>query len=102
MSKIQGLNHTRMEREPVEKAFVEVWRKLNIESSGPINDFPYRLLEHILSPKQPKIENISDRDVVVAETVVQWLGSSVGQSFLKEVIASSPELQKSLKGILED
>ena len=97
MSKLQGLNHGRTQREATEKAFVEVWRKINEEASGPINDFPHRLLEHILSPNQPQMEVISDRDVVVAETVIQWLGSNVGQNFLKEVVNKSPELQKVLK-----
>lgn len=39
---------------------------------------------------------VTERDRQVAATVIQWLGSNVGMSFLEEVIKSSPDIQRYL------
>jgi hypothetical protein len=44
---------------------------------------------------------LSKRDTVVAATIVQWLGTNCGVSFLCEVIKRSPLLARSLKGAVE-
>lgn len=80
--KNKGLHHRRIE-EPInfrERLFAEQWE---YENEGTTRT---PLLEHILHYR------VSDRDITVAATVVQWLGSNVGQSFLREVA------QKAAKG----
>jgi len=78
---LHGLNAHRISREPLEARFAEVWAKENsADKRAP-------LLAHLLSDgsnnAMPPIP--SERDWLVANTVIQWLGSSVGQSFLEEV-----------------
>lgn len=62
----------------LEKTFVKVWRDQERN----------KLLANLLDP-QPEKENCpatpTSRDYQVAETVVQWLGSPVGQGFIEEV-----------------
>ncbi|HEK3716895.1 TPA: hypothetical protein SMW50_005792 [Pseudomonas aeruginosa] len=57
-----------------EKAFAELWQQEQ-ESS---------LLEYLLGSDNQK-GNVSERDAQVAATVVQWLGTTVGQSFMEKV-----------------
>jgi hypothetical protein len=78
---LYGLNHQRLCREQLEALFAELWAKENgREKRAP-------LLAHLLSDgrnnSMPPIP--SDRDWLVANTIVQWLGSPVGQAFLEEV-----------------
>lgn len=76
---LEGLNTDRLRSNPLEKDFAEVWAEENTaERRNP-------LLAYILdrSGGMPMIP--SDRDWVVANTVVQWLGSTVGQAFLRDV-----------------
>lgn len=42
-------------------------------------------------------EQITERDAMVAATVIQWLGSNVGMSFLENVIIREPNIQKWLR-----
>lgn len=68
----KGLYHNRLEREPLEKAFAEAWEKLNpAKERG--------LLVGLLKNRS------FSRDKEVAATIIQWLGSSVGQDFIKSV-----------------
>lgn len=43
------------------------------------------------------IPDCTSRDERVAATVIQWLGSNVGMSFLHEVIKASPEVAQGLR-----
>ena len=77
--KYQGLRPYRHKDNPEEKRFAQAWSKENEDG---------RLLAHLLDdrhaqggyPPEP-----SDRDHVVAATVIQWLGSPVGQGFLRRL-----------------
>lgn len=71
----EGVNKHRFKDNPMEKAFLDTWRKYNMTRS----------LEHLLSNDNKSVI-VCDRDIMVAETLIQWLGSPVGLSFLKEVI----------------
>lgn len=80
----KSLNTHRLSRERLEKKFVMAWRKVNTSHSkccGYGNHLRDLLIKDLLSNERP-----SDRDFQVAETVVQWLGSPVGQVFLSSVI----------------
>ncbi len=83
MSKIKhvGLSTHRLYDNPLEKAFAEAWAAENKSVAG------YNLLDWLLAkdPNHPKGE-VSQRDATVAATMIQWLGSPVGQSFLRKVM----------------
>lgn len=68
---------------PREVAFASQWRKENeVDGRTPI----------ITS----LIPGCTQRDATVAATVIQWLGSNVGMSFLSNVVDSSPEVARFL------
>lgn len=72
-----GLSTHRFKENPKEKAFAEAWQKEN--DSG-------KVLEYLLSGPSNRPVPPTDRDVQVAATVIQWLGSPVGQNFLADVM----------------
>lgn len=76
--KNKGLHQYRFKENPLEKAFAKQWEKENVEG---------RILDYLLAKdlNYPKGE-VTDRDREVAATVIQWLGSPCGQSFVEEVI----------------
>ncbi len=73
---------------PREVAFAAEWDRAN---GGEQERHPYftPLVHHI-------VPNATQRDLQVAATVVQWLGTNVGMGFLREVIEKSPEIKKQL------
>ncbi len=77
-----GLNSHRWRREPLEKLFAQEWNKSNKSSAT-----GRPLLQYLLDPSdQHHPSEPSERDHQVAATVIQWLGSPVGQGFLERVI----------------
>lgn len=48
------------------------------------------VLKHLLG------RDYSDRDAAVAATVIQWLGSNVGMSFLEEAAKLQPDIRRDL------
>jgi hypothetical protein len=79
----KGINQHRFKQNPIEKAFAEEWERLHSTCTS-IND--RGILDYILAKdiNHPNGE-VSERDREVAATVIQWLGSPVGQRFLKKV-----------------
>lgn len=79
--KFRGVSSNRYQREPLEKLFAEMWQKQN--------DAPWiqshSTFAYILSKDQRNVVDPSERDYEVAATVIQWLGSAVGQGFLRDV-----------------
>jgi hypothetical protein len=75
--------HPRAEN-PREVAFAQQW--------DDEHDFEHRrsLVHHL-------IPDCTERDRVVVATVIQWLGSNVGMSFIEDVIRKSPEVKKYLQ-----
>jgi len=68
-----------------EADFAVAWEELNTSFDGRLDGrgvLDYLLAEKVNSP----MGEVSDRDREVAATVIQWLGSSVGQSFLRKVL----------------
>lgn len=91
-----GLHHTRLsEDNPEELAFRLAWQCMNLGpayGSSTAND----LLAHLLDTKRVPPRTIgfgfantpiTERDRVVAATVIQWLGSNVGRAFIDEARA---------------
>lgn len=73
MSKIKGIHTYRFSDNPEENRFAEAWDGMQKKPFSP------GFIEDIL------LDDVSDRDRVVAATVIQWLGSPVGQGFLREL-----------------
>lgn len=81
--KHQGLHTNRLTKaadNPREVAFAKEWQKENIP--GGMTETDYTLDRLLWDTSEP-----SERDAVVAATVIQWLGSNVGMSFLRNALA---------------
>lgn len=75
----KGLHIHRFKDNPEERRFADAWLDQNKHGNN---------LAHLLDDRrvhQGFPPTPSDRDYVVAATVVQWLGSPVGRSFLEEL-----------------
>ncbi len=90
--KHEGHLFERTERCKKEKAFSEVWKEINTPQYS-ING-GYISLEHILLPQlypgnplqfNPLKGELTERDCLVAASVIQWLGTNCGQGFLERV-----------------
>jgi hypothetical protein len=70
----------RFKDNPLERIFYESWVELNHNKNG------RGVLDYLMAedPNNPTGE-VTDRDRLVAERVIQWLGSPVGQSFLMQI-----------------
>lgn len=76
----KGLKQYRFKNNPEERRFAEAWEKQN----NPADSQADSSLAYLLSPDSQK-ESVSDRDREVAATTIQWLGSPVGQAFLRDL-----------------
>lgn len=75
----QGKNIHRFNQNPLEKVFAKRWQEL-CENGGN--------LEYLLSGPTNQRLPITDKEQIAANTVIQWLGSPVGQYFLITVLAT--------------
>lgn len=91
-----GVLAERCEHSPLEAAFRKAWLNKLRPSSGVNGGLD--TLQLLMSPTLsrctdrfarqlaiPEAEKVTDRDYLVAATVIQWLGSNIGQAFLTEV-----------------
>ncbi len=97
--KFQGVSSGRYSREPLEKLFAEEWQKQN--------DKLYRsgaTLDYLLSENEDQHNPMprSNEDHVKAATVIQWLGSPVGQGFLEKVIRKAKKRKIDLPMLWKD
>ncbi|MCK5604361.1 hypothetical protein KAR91_20900 [Candidatus Pacearchaeota archaeon] len=78
----ESLQQRRLNRFP-ERIYAEVWKKRNVRQPYSNGGFTY--LEWILCPDDRRVPAlVSDRDAEVAASVIQWLGTNVGTSFVYE------------------
>jgi len=85
-----GFHSHRCVREPMEHAFATAWELWNTKERG-------HILRGLLKKKDTDFEGLTTRwEATTAATVIQWLGSPVGMSFLSEVtgIDIAKEMQK--------
>jgi len=75
----RGKNFERVDREPMERLFAERWAK----QCDTFGVFDYLFGENGWPVRE---ENVGPRDREIAATVMQWLGSPVGQMFLHETL----------------
>lgn len=71
---------------PREVTFAQLWKEEN-------NANERRFLLQLLLQ-----DELTQRDAEVAATVIQWLGSNVGMSFLTEACRRNPEIYRWLMG----
>ncbi len=79
--KNEGISLNRINSNPLEHRFAVAWEELNTDEVGHLNG--RGTLDYMLSPTNRPDGEVAERDRVVAATVIQWLGSPVGQRFLK-------------------
>lgn len=79
--KHEGKSTNRLSSNPREKAYHDAWLEENTKSM-----VGGSLLEYLLGDNN-KPGEVSERDALVAATVIQWLGSPVGQHFVERVQA---------------
>lgn len=78
-NKFTGARPYRLESNPKERLFAEAWQKQNRLGR-------FTMLEQLLSNDGGKTPaEVSERDEMIAATIIQWLGSPVGQCFLRDV-----------------
>lgn len=82
----QGLHAHRYASDPMEEVFARAWAKFN--GGSPVNPALPTALDTLLSTDNRGHPPASDRDRLVACTIIQWLGSPVGQSWLDEILRS--------------
>ena len=79
--KHEGLHTHRLRTNYLERVMSEHWADLCEDGH----------LEYLLSLDN-KWRPVSERDAVIAATVIQWLGTSVGQNFLERCGFTRPNL----------
>lgn len=74
-----GVSTHRFLDNPEERRFALAWERMDRDG---------RTLAYLLDPKHGVggfLPDPSDRDYLVAATMMQWLGSPVGQGFLRDI-----------------
>jgi hypothetical protein len=79
--KHEGLRTYRLIANPLEQAFHNAWIEENDLDFGRNGG---NLLGYLLGENNEQ-GVVSERDAVVAATIIQWLGSPVGQKFIERV-----------------
>lgn len=81
-----GRNQHRFKDNPLELKFAEAWEKQNTGKSPNYNGWlDYMLAEDNNRP----CGEVTDRDREVAATIIQWLGSPVGESWVRETLGDT-------------
>lgn len=70
----------------VERAFAEEWMKENEPISWSNNGFG--ILSALLTKQGDVVYKPTNRERAIVATVVQWLGSSIGQAFMERCLES--------------
>lgn len=88
--KHEGNYRKKIETCPYERAFAETWEKWNVPSVGINHGFT--TLELVVLKETGRVlgmpileDELTQRDCYVAASVIQWLGTAIGESFLNEV-----------------
>ena len=76
----KGLHQNRFNKNPLEQLFAEEWEGANAAHNSGTS-----LLDYILAPDNNYPRESTGRAREIAATVIQWLGSDVGQGFLMSV-----------------
>ena len=88
-AKALGLSTHRLSSNPQEQHMVEQWAAFL--DKGLASDRPDTLDYLLHQGNQALVRRCSDRDRTVANTIIQWLATPVGSSFLEEAQRSMPK-----------
>lgn len=91
--KNRGHMYDRVKHNPREAAFARHWEKENLRNPG--TNYGRGILQDLFGEEHPMFGHraphfkhiVTDSERFVAATVVQWLGSNCGMSFLREALA---------------
>ena len=77
MGKIKhhGVSRHRLLQNPLEQKFADGWEKMAPTTLG-----------YLLCGQDSNFHDYTERDAEVAATMIQWLGSPVGESFVREIL----------------
>lgn len=87
----KGKSQHRFKQNPLEEMYATAWEEINTDRYGHNTTLDYMLAEDNNRP----CGEVTDRDRVVASTVIQWLGSPVGQNFVKDVLEAWDDVKDS-------
>lgn len=71
----RGACRHRLEANPLERRLADLWQEWNEKQFT---------LEYIMSGLRNRAVRVTPEEAKAAATAIQWLGSPVGQSFLRE------------------
>ena len=74
-------------KNPREVTFAELWDEMNKVGHGGQPSFVERM-----------IPNCTDRDIQVAATIIQWLGTNVGIDMIREAAERNPKIMEWITG----
>lgn len=78
--KHKGLHAHRLRDNPAERRLAKAWAKINTDHGG-------QVLRYLLAKDNNRpADEMTARDAEVAATVIQWLGSPVGLSWLRDTL----------------
>lgn len=80
MAKYTGLHTHRFDNNSDEKTAAKFWNEFNYRPIGGDDN-----LDWLLGNGSKPALDVSDRDRLVAATLMQWLGSPVGRSYLQQL-----------------
>jgi hypothetical protein len=78
----RGNSQCRFSQNPLEQRFAEAWDRRNKRANAGWGVLDYLFAEKNVFPHG----EVTERDRMVAATIIQWLGSPVGQEFLRDVV----------------
>lgn len=81
----RGFLYERVHFDPLEAAFASDWEKYNQPRPG--LNYGMSALQGILSDRNGNGLEVTRRDRFVAASVIQWLGTNCGYSFLQTALA---------------
>ena len=84
--KHEGKSIHRLKTNPLERAYHDAWIEANKEDLCR----NIGILQWLLGENNKPSQDMTDRDILVAATVIQWLGSPVGQCFVRDVLSTQP------------
>lgn len=90
-TKYKGLNTLRLKENPLEAKFAQAWQEMGLLSARPETGMADNIDYLLHVGDQHRVPPCSDRDRLVANTVIQWLGSPVGECFVEEVTRDSAQ-----------
>jgi hypothetical protein len=95
--KNKGLHQYRFKDNPLEEVYAEAWEAENKANPGTLEGRGW--LDYLLAKdNNSPMGEVSKRDREVAATVIQWLGSPIGQNFIKDCQEHVPSKLKKKGG----